>query len=255
MLKEELQRMFQAANYIHADELPVEGLTAADIDHDYFSTFFSKYYGESLTDQNLPLPRILENMNLAKNDILNLTGALLFSRKTRYVRPTFIVKAVRYPFTDIDVEHYVDSRDFSGLLGDIFTNTMSFIMTNVTYSQKNQNINSLAAPVVERVVWEELLANALLHRVYFVSSPIRVFMFSDRAEIISPGSLPNTLTIENIKAGNSVIRNPILTSYGTHILPYRGLGTGIRRVLSLHSNVTFEDDKTGNQFKVTVHYP
>ena len=42
---------------------------------------------------------------------------------------------------------------------------------------------------------------------------IRLFMFDDRIEIISPGTLPNNLTVENIRAGNSNLRNPILASF------------------------------------------
>ena len=58
-----------------------------------------------------------------------------------------------------------------------------------------------------------------------VRSPI-----SPRTEIISPGNLPNHLTVEKIRAGNSVIRNPVLASYAANgVLPYRGLGAGIRR--------------------------
>ena len=46
-----------------------------------------------------------------------------------------------------------------------------------------------------------------------VGIPNRLFMFDQRIEIISPGHLPNHLTIENIRAGISNIRNPILASY------------------------------------------
>lgn len=252
--REEMQRMFQISNYIHADELPVNGLTVSDIDLSYFESFFANFYGEPLEEQQIPLPQLLQNMNLAKNRTLNLTGTLLFSRQARYRLPMFIIKAVHYPGHDIDTEQYIDNRDFSGLLEEIFDNTMSFIMGNIPYHQDGQNVNSLAKPIVEKTVWEELLANALLHRDYFISSPIRVFMFEDRVEIISPGSLPNSLTIENIKAGNSISRNPILATYGTKILPYRGLDTGIRRTLKLHSSIEFKNDVEGNQFVVTVYY-
>jgi len=44
-----------------------------------------------------------------------------------------------------------------------------------------------------------LLVNALVHRDYLVSAPIRIFVFDDRIEIISPGHLPNNLTVEKIR--------------------------------------------------------
>jgi len=42
-----------------------------------------------------------------------------------------------------------------------------------------------------------------------------------RIEIINPGTLPNSLTIENIRYGNSAIRNPIIASFAAKMLPYR----------------------------------
>ena len=38
--REEIQRLFQESNLIHADETPVPGTTIADLDLDYFKDFF-----------------------------------------------------------------------------------------------------------------------------------------------------------------------------------------------------------------------
>ena len=48
--------------------------------------------------------------------------------------------------------------------------------------------------------------NALVHRDYLGSAPVRLFIFDNRIEIVSPGHLPNNLTVEKILAGNSNIR-------------------------------------------------
>ena len=70
-----------------------------------------------------------------------------------------------------------------------------------------------------------------------------------KMEIISPGHLPNSLTVEKIRAGNSVIRNPILVSFASKgLLPYRGLGSGIKRALEDWPGVEFRDDREGNLF-------
>ena len=113
-------------------------------------------------------------------------------------------------------------------------------------------VNSLGNPEIPRIVLEELLANALVHRDYLLSSPIKVFVFSNRVEIISPGSLPNRLTVENIKAGNSNARNPVLASFANHILPYRGYGSGILRAIEAYPDIEFTDDKQGNKFVATI---
>lgn len=72
-------------------------------------------------------------------------------------------------------------------------------------------------------------------------------------EIISPGTLPNNLTIANIKTGNSNIRNPILISYAAKgLLPYHGIGSGILRALKAWPNIDFEDDRESSLFKAIV---
>jgi len=130
---------------------------------------------------------------------------------------------------------------------------LSFILTNIRHIQGDRTVNSTGEPEIPRIVLEELLANALVHRNYFISAPVRVFIFSDRIEIISPGHLPNNLTVENIKAGNSNSRNPVLASFANQILPYRGYGSGILRALENYPAIEFENNRDGNLFKCIIH--
>jgi len=250
--REEMQRMFQSVGLIHGDEIPANGITVADLDLLYFKNFFEREYGEKLDHQNISLPDILKNMNLVNNSILNISGALLFAKNPQVRLPIFIVKAVSYPDNIIDGSEYLDSQDITGKLADVFQKSLSFVMGNLKHIQGDRNINTPGESEIPRETLEELLVNALIHRDYFISAPIRIFLFRNRVEIISPGYLPNNLTIENIKSGNSNIRNPILASYATKILPYRGLGTGIRRALQKYPEIDFENDLDGNQFKVII---
>jgi len=250
--REEIQRMYQRAGLIHSDEVPVNHASLADLDLIRFADFYEQQYGESLAEQTLPLPQVLENLNLSREGQPNLAGMLLFGKHNPHKLPAFVVKCVVYPGDDIDLEVYQDSQDISGPLKSVFDDALGFLMRNTRQLQNGQNVNSLGEPQIPRLVYEELLANALIHRDYFVSAPIRIFMFANRIEIISPGHLPNNLTIENIKYGNSNIRNPILASFATKILPYRGLGNGIRRALKAYPQLDFVDDREANLFKVIL---
>lgn len=253
--REELQRLFQQAGLVHADETPVAGLGAGDVDMPYFEEFFEQQFGESLTQHNQPLPQLLSNMNLMNQGQLNVAGSLLFARAPQYALPAFIVKAVAFVGTQIEDERYIDSRDITGKLADVFQQTLGFIVANTRAAQGEQGFNSQGLPEIPRIVWEELVANALIHRDYFISAPVRVLVYADRVEIISPGHLPNNLTIENIKAGNSNMRNPILASFAAKLLPYRGLGSGLLRVIRAWPQIELIDDRAGNLFKAIVARP
>ncbi|MDZ7924282.1 MAG: putative DNA binding domain-containing protein [Marinagarivorans sp.] len=72
----------------------------------------------------------------------------------------------------------------------------------------------------------EVLINALAHRDWTRFVEIEVASYSDRLEVISPGALPNSMTIEKMKAGQRSPRNTIimevLRDYG--YVDYRGMG-------------------------------
>jgi len=250
--REEIQRLFQKSNLIHADEIPVPGVTTSDLDLDYFRDFFQERFGETLDKQKLPLQKILDNMNLLKDGSLTVAGTLLFAKTPQFKLPAFIVKAGAFDANDLSTTQYNDSRDITGKLSDVFRQTISFIVSNLRHIQGEQGINSVGNSEIPAESIEELVSNALIHRDYFISAPVRVFVFLNRVEIISPGHLPNNLTVENIKAGNSNTRNPVLASFANHVLPYRGYGSGIIRALAKYPDIDFLDDRDGNLFKVTM---
>ena len=72
-------------------------------------------------------------------------------------------------------------------------------------------------------------------------------------DAVAAVNLPNHLTVQKIRAGNSVIRNPVLASFGAKgVLPYRGLGTGIRRAIADWPAVDLIDDRDACTFTAIV---
>lgn len=252
--REELRRLFQLVDQFHADELPTKA-GIDKLDRLRFRDFLRDVYGQPFPDSPEVLTRLLQNMNLAADSgVLNLAGALLFAERPELIKPQFIIKAVRYPGNDIHESKYIDSEDFAGSLTRMFENALAFIMRNLRKEQSGQGVNALGTPEIPRLVFEELLVNALVHRDYLVSAPIRLFIFDNRIELISPGHLPDNLTVAKIRTGNSNIRNPIIVSYITKgLLPYRGLGSGIKRALEEWPEIDFMDDRDGCLFTATVH--
>ena len=250
--REVLQRLFQSSGLIHADEAVVPQMGVSELDLPYFESFYTKRYGKTVADQPLPLPQLLQNLNLAHDGYMTVSGALLFCNNTEFALPAFIVKAAAFNGTTIVTDEYLDNRNISGKLEEMFRQTVNFVITNLHHVQGKQGINSAGKPEIPREVLEELVANALVHRDYYVSSPVRVFVFRDRVEIISPGHLPNNLTVDNIKLGISNARNPLLTSFAYQLIPYYGYGSGILRALEKYPNIDFLDDRDSNQFKVVL---
>ena len=79
--REEIQRMFQNAQIVHGDDVPVPRRSIADVDLDYFRRFFKARFEQELEDQSLSLAQVLSNMRVLIDDLLTVTGVLLFARE------------------------------------------------------------------------------------------------------------------------------------------------------------------------------
>lgn len=256
--REEVQRMFQSADLVHADEIPVEGTTSGDIDLEHFGAFFEKQYGEPLDNMldkaGISLGQLLNNLGLACEATLNLAGVMLFGRNPQRHRPAFVIRAVSFVGNDPAGDKYRDSQDIEGCLRDLYKGTISFLTRNLRRRQDEKGFNTEGDLEVPSAALEELVVNMLLHRDYFISAPWRVMLFDNRIELISPGALPNNLTVENIRNGVSVIRNPLIASFATkgNELPYRGIGTGIRRALAAVPALELASDHERNLFTARI---
>jgi predicted HTH transcriptional regulator len=252
---EELQRMFARGDLLHADEQAVNGTSFGDLDLEYFKFYFNKNYKVPLDEQSIPLVNLLNNIKIMIDDKLTLTGALLFGKNMEHRVPLATVKAVAFFGNSIGDTQYIDSRNISGKMIDIYRESISFFSNNLRLIQVEEGFNSQGQMEIPLTVFQEIVVNALIHRDFFVPANIRLMIFKNRIEITSPGHLPNTLTTESIKYGISTKRNSLLSSFAIHILPYNGVGTGITRALEAYPHITFEDDRVGNQFKVTIARP
>jgi ATP-dependent DNA helicase RecG len=239
-----------------ADEIPVERTTTADLDANHLSEFLSRQHGETLdailARDGISVGQLMSNLGLARGTNLNLAGLLVFGRDPQRHRPASVVKAVSFVGNDPAGDKYRDSEDFRGCLRDMHKGAMSFLTRNLRHLQGKKGFNTEGDIEIPLAALEELVVNMLLHRDYFISAPWRIMIFDNRIEIISPGALPNSLTVENIRNGVSIVRNPLIVSFATKELPYRGIGTGIRRALAAAPSLELESDHDRNLFTARI---
>ena len=102
----------------------------------------------------------------------------------------------------------------------------------------------------------ETVLNALVHRDWTRAVDIEITRYVDRLEVISPGALPNSMTIEKMKAGRRTPRNPItlevMRDYG--YVDARGMGVRTK-VIPLTRQFTGTDpvfEASDDYFKTTI---
>ena len=249
--QEELRRLFAESKRLYADEEIVHGSDITDLDTSLFYRFLEKdnvSVYEELRSGKLQLSQVLENLELSRENQLTLAGNLIFGIKPQKFSKSFYIDCCYFDGNDISVDKYISKKTIDGNLLTMFNNSLDFLKSNLISFQDGVDFNSSSTLEIDERVLTELIVNALVHRDYYIQSSIKIFIFYDRVEIISPGKLTNSLTVEKIKNGISIHRNPILNSICKNVLPYSGYGSGIKRAISINENIVFENDIEKEQF-------
>lgn len=249
----EILSLFQEAGEYHPDEMGVSGTSVKDLDTLALDRFFENVYRKSMSDFDLPRDRLLKSLHVTDEDgRLTTAGLMFFGQRPQLFRPMFVIKAVWFYGNSIAGTEYRDSRDIEGTIPEMYEQGMMWLKSCLRRVQDGQSFNSVGKLEISETVLEELLQNALVHCDLLKTAAIRLLVFDDRVEIINPGCVAGGHSIEEIMLGNSFARNPLIANFCAKMMPYRGLGSGIPRVLAENCKIEFYDDKAGNQFTASV---
>jgi predicted HTH transcriptional regulator len=247
---DEIARLL-GSRYLLADETEIIDTSIKDIDIHLFYEYFKKEFGQSYEEKGLTLEEALRVKKVIRNNKLTLAGLLFFGNEVQNIRPQFTIKAVTFIGNDLGENNYKNKpEDLKGTIPELFRQGMMYIKSCINYLQNGQDFNSIGVPEISIIALEEVLQNALIHRDYYKNAPVRLLVFDNRIEIISPGRLPNSLTVDEIKYGNPVIRNNQLAMFASRIMPYSGLGSGVPRAYAEQPDMELVNDVDGDQFIV-----
>lgn len=252
--REELARLLQSSGNLYAEETILQHTTIKrSLDKDRFLEFYERRYHQLPDWDNLN--QIIENLRLGYNHKLNWAGTLLFGLDVRHLLPNFYISAVWFKGNNLGGTMYEKSDNLYGTLKSQFIQGCEFVSSKLEKNQNGKNFNTIGDSEIPELVIQELLINALIHRDYYINDSIKLFVFDNRIEIISPGKLPNNLSEAQIRNGISRRRNHILASFAIDVLPYRSLGSGIVRSLQAYPNIDFINNTQTEQFTVIIHRP
>lgn len=207
---------------------------------------------DELRQGALELTTVLENLELVRQGHLTLAGNLVFGKLPQKYTPSFYVDCVHFDGNEVGVASFIAKATIKGSLLQQYEGSMHFIRHNLKRIPLTEGFNAQTTLEIDERVVAELLVNALVHRDYHIQSSVKVFVFHDRLEIISPGKLTNSLTVDKIKAGLAIHRNPVLSSICKSILPYSGYGSGIKRALHLKPDLELVDDREKEEFRCVI---
>jgi predicted HTH transcriptional regulator len=242
MAPEILARLFQQRTQnrlVRFDEQIVMNATLNDLDEKLWGRFKTPL---SPPDDNEFLEK-LKLITLDEDGIPRptISGILMASESPeRYISNAYI-QAVCYMGADRNSSQ-LDAQDILGPLDIQIKEACKFVKRNMRV-RAIKNPGRIETPQYSLNAVFEAIVNAVVHRDYSIyGSKIRLHLFSDRLELYSPGSIPNTMTVESLLLRQSS-RNELLSSLLAHC-PMNFDATGSKR--------TFIMDKRGEGVPIIV---
>jgi ATP-dependent DNA helicase RecG len=227
--REEESRLYQQSGLMRYDTKPIPGTSFADLDQQRLVNYF-----RDIRAQDSPSDgdeegwrRLLINTDLMVEDrgrTISTAGAIiLFGRKPNRYLPQAGVSAEAYPGTDKDYA----AKERSALRGPavaLLSSAEDVVETGVIeqaleFVRRNTHVEAKVEEGGRRNErWDypsdavrEAVVNAVAHRDYTITvTDIELSIYSNRLEVISPGRLPNTVTVEKMRAGYRASRNELI---------------------------------------------
>jgi ATP-dependent DNA helicase RecG len=107
------------------------------------------------------------------------------------------------------------------------------IGTEVLVSPQITQLKNKEVPEIPYVAIREALVNAVVHRNYSnLGRDIRIGIYDDIVDIVSPGGFPSTLTQDDVLNGRSEIRNRVIARVFKELGYIEQWGSGIQRIIS-----------------------
>ena len=235
----ELVRIAQASGELHYDESPVVGTDLDDFSLNAFNAYHQVQFGLTLDAQlnqsGIELQKLLRNMRLLHDldgkHVLSVAALLIFGNSPQKWMPQSRLSAVAFSGEDEDSD-ILDRREIMGRLPDIIEDMRAFLERNIRTPAIEHGFHREDILLYDRKALGEAVVNAIAHRDYSLSgSQIRIFLFCNRIEVRSPGRLPNSITLDNIRLGVHAERNRAIATLLTQLGYMSAIGTGIPRLI------------------------
>ena len=184
------QRVFE-------DEL-VSDSSIEDIDHEVLD-HYKELLGTEASDE-----QVLRSRRFMRDGKLTVAGALLFAQDPSAMMPQARVRVLRYDGVRMETGERLNitkERTFCGPLPKVIEGAYALVSSMLREFQfLGPDGKFQTVPEYPEFAWFEGLVNAVTHRDYaFRGDYVRVSMFDDRLEIVSPGPLPNIVTLDNMR--------------------------------------------------------
>ncbi|MFH0775676.1 MAG: ATP-binding protein [bacterium] len=270
--REQEQRLYQASGMVRYDIKPVPGSSLKDLEISRLINYFRDIRGQDCPEreETKTWESLLVNTEIMIESngraIPTVGGILLFGENPNHYLPQAGISAVAYRGKEKDYEAIEREMIRGAIVAKIIDKDMvnrGLVERAVDFTRRNTGSKSYLMEGSRRIdepdypeeVIRETIVNAIAHRDYTISgTDIELSIYSNRLEVISPGRLPNTITVERMKAGCRATRNELIKEVlrDYHYVEATGLGVPRKIIAGMLKHNGTEPDLIEEEYSFTV---
>lgn len=214
------------ANGMNYETFPNYRATKEDLDEKAIQQFLDHRKNHAHAECNDPTLRAYSLLVMEHSKLYPTHAALLlFGKQPQFFLTEAMVICSHFQGTS--GREAIASVDCEGTLFEQFKQAYSFITSRLYKAFKIRGPKREEKLEIPEVAIREALLNALIHRNYHIKAPIKIAIYDDRVEIFSPGSFAGPFDPNNLRAGITYLRNPILCKILREAGYVEKLGTGL----------------------------
>ncbi len=204
--------------------------------------------------------QVLRARHFMRDGRLTVAGLLLFGECPAAFLPQARVRVLRFDGVKMETGERLNSTKdvtFDGPIPKVVDGAFSLISGMLREFQfLGSDGRFQTVPEYPEFAWFEGLVNAVTHRDYaYAGDYIRVSMYDDRLEILSPGRLPNTVTLDNMRE-TRYSRNPRIARTLVEFGWVRELNEGVKRIYTEMQKLLLNDpifsEPNGSKVQLTL---
>lgn len=206
--------------------------TLEDVDEDIINLYREKLKTDKNTRDLLKARKFLISEN--GKECLTNAGVLLFTQDPSLFLPSARVRIIKIEGTEMQTGtemNVVKDVTFALPLYKVIMESKKFIETQLReFNHLGPDGKFIKVPEYPEFAWMEGLVNAVTHRDYSIGGEhIKIVLYDDRLEIISPGKLPALITLDTMRV-ERFSRNPQISRVLTELSIVRELNEGVKRI-------------------------
>ena len=219
-----IEDLVREGNRLNFDEEPI--LTDINI---LSKEHLAHFYGTKVSSKRLLSDKVISLSSTTQDSFYpTVTGVLFFAEDPHLYLPEATVLCT--VFKGNSGREIIQTKELTGPIEKLAEDSFKLIHSWLSRNYQLDGVRLKGSLPIPEIALREAIINGLIHRKYSIPGAVKIAIYDDHLDILSPGSFPGLVDLNNLGDGTTFLRNPHIARLAHKIGLVEKLGSGIRLI-------------------------